>query len=86
MYVIWMLSPESTLIVLKSERASRVVPPPVASVFETPQNLLDLAREEIAPIYATYRACMEYGAWPGYGDDVQQLEFPRWAFKNREEK
>jgi hypothetical protein len=60
--------------------------PWAVSVFETPQNLIDLAREEIAPIYAMYRACTEYGTWPGYGDDVQQLEFPRWAFKNREEK
>jgi hypothetical protein len=60
--------------------------PWAVSVFETPQNLIDLAREEIAPIYATYRACVEYDTWPGYGDDVQQLEFPRWVFKKQREE
>lgn len=54
------------------------------SVFDTPQELIDLARDEIAPIYAQYRACKEYDTWPGYGDEVKTMEFPRWAFKQRE--
>ena len=56
------------------------------SVFDTPQELIELAREEIAPIYATYRACLEYDTWPGYSQDIEPLTFPRWAFKPREEK
>ncbi len=50
------------------------------AVYEVPAELVELARDEIAPVYARYMACREYDAWPGYGDEVQTLHFPRWAY------
>lgn len=30
------------------------------------------------------RECMETGVWPGYGNDVQDAEFPAWAYAQLE--
>ena len=52
-------------------------------VFSTPQDLVDLAREEIAPLYHLYRACVEYDTWPSYSQDIETLTLPRWATKRK---
>ena len=55
--------------------------PWAVTVFSTPDELLDLARAEIAPVYHLYKACREFDTWPGYSSEVQTLTFPRWAMK-----
>jgi len=55
------------------------------AVYETPPDLIDLAAAEITPLYAQYRACLEYNTWPGYDAEVQQLKLPRWAYQKQEE-
>ncbi len=55
------------------------------TVFETPCELIEMARDEIAPLYATYRACMEYNHWPSYSNEIETLKFPRWAYKKKED-
>ena len=53
-------------------------------VFDTPQELIEMAEAEIAPIYATYRACLEYDTWQSYSDQIETLKFPAWAYKKKE--
>lgn len=31
----------------------------------------------------TYAACRRAGTWPGYGDRIQLIDLPRWAFSDR---
>jgi hypothetical protein len=50
-------------------------------VFDTPLELIDMARSEIAPVYHLYKACKEFETWPGYSSEVEPLTFPRWAYK-----
>jgi exodeoxyribonuclease VIII len=33
-----------------------------------------------ARVRAAYRDCMASGIWPGYGDAVQEIGLPRWAY------
>ena len=53
--------------------------PWAVACYQVPQLLIDDAREKVARLLATYRACKEIGAWPAYSDEVQPLYVPPWA-------
>lgn len=65
--------------------ASEKTPPYPVAVYETPQELIDRAREEIAPLLDLYRDCLKADQFPGYHDVLMTLQVPRWAKKWEEE-
>jgi hypothetical protein len=60
-------------------------PPYAVACYSTPQEIIDMARNEIAPIVAQYRACLETDIWPGYSDQIEPLQYPKYAFKKQED-
>jgi hypothetical protein len=59
--------------------------PWAVACYEVPNVLIDLARSEITPLIAKYRACQEIGSWPAYSNDVETLYVPPWAIKKEKE-
>jgi hypothetical protein len=48
-------------------------------VFQIPEKLIELGRNELTPVYHRYKICLDMGIWPGYSEEVQELTFPKWA-------
>lgn len=53
-------------------------------VFETPKELMDLAVDEIMPLYTRYKLCKEFDQWQSYSTEIEPLTFPRWAYKRED--
>jgi hypothetical protein len=41
--------------------------------------MLKTAKKQIAPLLDIYAKCVKTDVWPGYKDELQQIELPRWA-------
>jgi len=54
-------------------------PPYAAAVYEATKDMLKTARKQIAPLLDVYAECLKTGVWPGYKDELQYIELPRWA-------
>ena len=49
------------------------------SVYRTNDTILSIGRAKYREAIRAYQACEESGDWPGYGDEVHDMELPRWA-------
>lgn len=53
--------------------------PHVVAVYRVPANVLDGGREHYRQLLARVAECRAQDRWPGYCEDVRELELPRWA-------
>jgi hypothetical protein len=58
--------------------------PHFVAVYQFTEADLAYGEERMAEALATYAACESSGEWPGYPNDVQTLEMPRWAPTSKE--
>lgn len=54
-------------------------PPHLVNVIELDPYDVELGRRRNQRALDLYRQCVETGEWPGFGDDVNRAELPRWA-------
>ena len=54
-------------------------PPYGVAVYEATKGMLKTAKKQIAPLLDVYAECLKTDVWPGYKDELQQIELPRWA-------
>jgi hypothetical protein len=54
-------------------------PPYACAMYLIPQPARDFARQEIDRALHQYMECKASGFWPGYGDEVTQVQFPMWG-------
>lgn len=52
--------------------------PHAAAAFMLSDDALREAREAILKARAMFKACQELGQWPGYPQDIQVIDLPRW--------
>lgn len=52
----------------------------VAVYYASVEDLI-LGRETYRPELSRYQACVNTGLWPGYGEEIQRLQLPYYAFK-----
>lgn len=60
-------------------------PPYEACLYEASEGLLQQGFSEWRRWVAHHARCVETGKWPGYPEDVLQVDLPRWAWKEFEE-
>lgn len=67
--------------------AAEVEEPHVVQVYNVPEHVLDIGREEFRGLLRALAAYRERDQWPGYSDDGAALELslPRWAVDADEE-
>jgi len=53
-------------------------------LYELPPEALQVAREQIRPLVATFWNCIAQQAWSGYSDQVETLYLPKWALNTEE--
>ena len=58
-------------------------PPYPVACYCPDAEMLDLARQQYAPLVELYRECTESGIWPAYPEKVQALRLPAWARKEK---
>jgi hypothetical protein len=56
-------------------------PPYAVSVYRMDEEMLYVASQEIPPLLIKFRECQEANQWPGYPDEVQTIQLPRWYVK-----
>lgn len=56
-------------------------PPYACALYYTPDNVIELGRQENAVDLQIYRICRETNNWPGYSEEVTPLQFPAWVLK-----
>jgi hypothetical protein len=54
-------------------------PPYAVAVYEATKDMLHTAEKQIAPLLDVYAECLKTDVWPGYKDELLQIELPRWA-------
>jgi hypothetical protein len=54
-------------------------PPYATAIYEATKGMLKTARQQIAPLLDVYAKCLKTDVWPGYKDELQYIELPRWA-------
>ena len=54
-------------------------PPYAVAVYEATHEMLHTAQKQIAPLLDVYAECLKTDVWPGYKDELQQIQLPRWA-------
>lgn len=55
-------------------------PPHAVAVYVLDAASVELGRLEYQRDLATFHQCQETGNWPGYGEKIQSISLPRWAF------
>lgn len=59
--------------------AAEAAPPYAVAVYQVPEAVLAGGRELYTSLLERVAECREKDAWPGYGEQVRELELPRWA-------
>ncbi|MEJ2099126.1 MAG: PD-(D/E)XK nuclease-like domain-containing protein [Desulfobacterales bacterium] len=59
--------------------AAEKEPPYAVAVYEATKDMLHTARKQIEPLLEIYGECLKTDVWPGYKDELQQIQLPRWA-------
>jgi exodeoxyribonuclease VIII len=52
------------------------------AVYEIAERAREKADDIIRQTMQVYRACVETGFWPGYPDEVVEIDLPSWAYRN----
>ena len=60
--------------------------PYLVSVYTLTSDAKAIGRKLYTQDLATFRECSEADNWPGYSDEIQPLELPRWAMMSHEEQ
>lgn len=60
--------------------------PYACAAYTLDDDSLAQAQRLNARVRATYRDCMTSGHWPGYGDAVQDIGIPRWAYTQEKDE
>lgn len=55
-------------------------PPFATAVYSLDPEAIELGRVEYQRDLARYAECRRTGQWPGYGETIQRLSLPRWAY------
>ena len=55
--------------------------PYASALYELPPSIVDDGRAIISKAMDTYAECTKSNNWPAYGDDVQELKFQRWSYR-----
>jgi hypothetical protein len=50
-------------------------------VFQIQQDAIELGRRTYAPILPVWKQCADTDQWPGYGDGIDLISVPHWAFR-----
>jgi hypothetical protein len=64
--------------------AVETAPPFAVAVYEIDPRALELGLAVMQDALALIARCEDEGHWPGYGDEVQTLNLPPWAYKGSE--
>ena len=56
--------------------------PYLAAAYELTQDQMDICRRDAALALSAYARCEASGVWPGYSDELQELEFPDWKMQD----
>jgi exodeoxyribonuclease VIII len=56
-------------------------PPYAVAVYELDDEAIVLGRDEYKAHLNTYGECVRSGIWPGYGDGMDYVSLPAWAFR-----
>lgn len=56
-------------------------PPYAVVIYYVDDRIMSLGRQAYKKDLERYVMCLEKNQWPAYGDDVQPLSLPAWAFK-----
>lgn len=59
-------------------------PPYLVSVCELDAEAFLLGRKDMQQALDIYRRCTDTGDWPGYGDGLNPIRLPPWAFKTNQ--
>lgn len=59
--------------------AQEKTPPYVAQPYVLDENAIDWARLQNRRAIHTFARCLERDEWPGYADDIIQIDLPAWA-------
>lgn len=51
------------------------------ALYELPPSIVDEGRAIMRKSMGIYDTCMKSGEWPAYGDEVQELSFKRWSYR-----
>jgi hypothetical protein len=54
-------------------------PPYAMAIYEATKDMLKIAEHQVAPLLDVYAECLKTDVWPGYYDELQNIELPRWA-------
>jgi len=54
-------------------------PPYLVTVFQLTQDALDQGDRQCAEALRIFRDCTEANTWPGYTDDIEDIDLPVWA-------
>jgi hypothetical protein len=60
-------------------------PPHDCMVFRTPEKLFELASHELTDLLPSLAYCDQQGFWLGSPDEIVDLEYPRWVFKDMQD-
>lgn len=60
--------------------AQEKTPPYLVSIVELHPDALALGAAKARDAIRLYADCAERDRWPGYGDDIQLIDLPRWAY------
>ena len=55
-------------------------PPYAVALYELPQSAIDLGRALYRRDLQTYADAVMHDDWPAYGQDIQQIDLPAWAY------
>ncbi|WP_147286963.1 PD-(D/E)XK nuclease-like domain-containing protein [Nocardia otitidiscaviarum] len=61
-------------------------PPYLATAIELRPEAVELGRRRNRESLAAIRRCMDTGVWPGYGDEIHQIDLPAWAYKQEDHR
>lgn len=56
-------------------------PPYAVAVYELEEDALQLGRDDYQKHLAQYAECVKTNRWPGYGDGMDYVSLPSWAFR-----
>jgi hypothetical protein len=56
-------------------------PPYAVAVYELDVDAIRVATDKVKGYLRQYATCLESGTWPGYGDGLDLISLPPWAFK-----